>query len=196
MQWRYGRNHSGTPHAVDGLAGAAAARAVHIVAFGDSATAGYLVPRGQAYPAQLQARCAPRAMTSSSPMPASTATPRPARSHRFDPAIGARHRHRHRRIRHQRSAPRRLRQGIARQSQRNRPHVAQARHRGAGHRARQLDLADVASANGVPYAQWNLPPGKYRARDGRTSMPKAMPSSSRACCRRSKPDCTGVRRVH
>jgi lysophospholipase L1-like esterase len=28
-----------------------------------------------------------------------------------------------------------------------------------------LDLADVARANGVLYAQWNLPPGQYRARD-------------------------------
>ena len=28
-----------------------------------------------------------------------------------------------------------------------------------------LDLDDVARANGVPYAQWKLPPGKYRARD-------------------------------
>ena len=33
----------------------AAARPVHIVAFGDSATAGWLVPRKEAYPAQLQA---------------------------------------------------------------------------------------------------------------------------------------------
>ena len=39
------------------LAGAAPAAAdpVRIVAFGDSATAGELVPRAQAYPAQLQA---------------------------------------------------------------------------------------------------------------------------------------------
>lgn len=29
-----------------------------------------------------------------------------------------------------------------------------------------LDLSDVASANGVPYAQWKLPPHRYRARDG------------------------------
>jgi GDSL-like Lipase/Acylhydrolase family len=38
------------------LTASAAARAepVHIVAFGDSATAGYLVPHDQAYPAQLQ----------------------------------------------------------------------------------------------------------------------------------------------
>jgi acyl-CoA thioesterase-1 len=28
-----------------------------------------------------------------------------------------------------------------------------------------LDLSAVARANGVPYAQWKLPPGKYRARD-------------------------------
>ena len=30
----------------------------------------------------------------------------------------------------------------------------------------QLDLSDVAKANGVAYAQWNLQPHKYRARDG------------------------------
>ena len=33
----------------------ASAAAIHIVAFGDSATAGYLVPHDKAYPAQLQA---------------------------------------------------------------------------------------------------------------------------------------------
>ena len=33
----------------------AGAATVHIVAFGDSATYGYLVPRGQDYPTQLQA---------------------------------------------------------------------------------------------------------------------------------------------
>jgi acyl-CoA thioesterase-1 len=29
-----------------------------------------------------------------------------------------------------------------------------------------LDLSRVAKAHGVPYTQWRLPPGKYRARDG------------------------------
>jgi len=29
-----------------------------------------------------------------------------------------------------------------------------------------LDLSGVARANNVPYAQFKLPPGKYRARDG------------------------------
>ena len=33
----------------------ASARPIHIVAFGDSSTAGYLVPHRDAYPAQLQA---------------------------------------------------------------------------------------------------------------------------------------------
>jgi hypothetical protein len=28
-----------------------------------------------------------------------------------------------------------------------------------------LKLDDVAPANGVAYAQWNFPPGQYRARD-------------------------------
>lgn len=37
-------------------ASAACARPIHIVAFGDSLTSGWLVPRNQAYPAQLQAR--------------------------------------------------------------------------------------------------------------------------------------------
>lgn len=36
-------------------AGPAFAATVHIVAFGDSATAGYLVPQERAYPAQLKA---------------------------------------------------------------------------------------------------------------------------------------------
>jgi acyl-CoA thioesterase-1 len=29
-----------------------------------------------------------------------------------------------------------------------------------------LDLSEIAKINGVPYAQWKLPRGKYRARDG------------------------------
>lgn len=37
-------------------ASAAAARPIRIVAFGDSLTSGWLIPRAQAYPAQLQAR--------------------------------------------------------------------------------------------------------------------------------------------
>jgi len=37
-------------------ASAASARPVHIVAFGDSLTSGWLIPRQEAYPAQLQAR--------------------------------------------------------------------------------------------------------------------------------------------
>jgi acyl-CoA thioesterase-1 len=38
------------------FAGTATARPIQIVAFGDSLTSGWLVPRQQAYPAQLQAR--------------------------------------------------------------------------------------------------------------------------------------------
>ena len=29
-----------------------------------------------------------------------------------------------------------------------------------------LDLSKIAKIHGVPYAQWKLPRGKYRARDG------------------------------
>lgn len=37
-------------------AGSALAQSIHIVAFGDSLTSGHLLPRAQAYPAQLQAQ--------------------------------------------------------------------------------------------------------------------------------------------
>jgi len=44
-----------TLFAILAAAAAVKARTIHIVAFGDSATAGWLVPHEQAYPAQLQA---------------------------------------------------------------------------------------------------------------------------------------------
>jgi acyl-CoA thioesterase-1 len=150
------------------LAASAAARAkpLHIVAFGDSATAGYLVPRDKAYPAQLQralrAKAYDVAVTNAGISGDTTA----GGLQRFDAAI----------------APDtkiaivefgtndlRLRVPPAKMRANLNEIVRTLRARrivvlvvGLG----SLDLSDVARTNNVPYAQWTLPPGKYRARDG------------------------------
>ena len=74
--------------------------------------------------------CARKATTSTSPTRASTAARRPARCKRFDARDRARHRHRHRRVRHQRSAQRRLDENRADAHDRDRPYrCARARSR-------------------------------------------------------------------
>jgi acyl-CoA thioesterase I len=150
------------------LTASAAARAdpVHIVAFGDSATAGYLVPHDQAYPAQLQRALRAKghdvAVTNAGISGDTTA----GALRRFDQAItpgtkiaivefGTND------LR-LRVPPAKIRANLTKIVR-----TLQARHiavllAGLG----SLDLSDVARANHVPYAQWTLPPGKYRARDG------------------------------
>jgi acyl-CoA thioesterase-1 len=142
------------------------AAAIHIVAFGDSATAGYLVPRKDAYPAQLQAALRAKGYDAEVRNAGVNGDTTAGALRRFDSAI----------------APEtdiaivefgtndlRLRAPLktvqARLSEIVR--TLRARHIqvlvvGLG----RLDLSAVAKANGVPYAQWRLPPGKYRARDG------------------------------
>jgi acyl-CoA thioesterase I len=150
------------------LAAGAVARAepMRIVAFGDSATAGYLVPRDHAYPAQLErALCAKGydvVVTNAGISGDTTA----GALRRFDEAV----------------APGtkitivefgtndlRLRVPAAKMRANLNEIVRTLRARhiavllvGLGN----LDLSNVARANNVPYAQWTLPPGKYRARDG------------------------------
>jgi acyl-CoA thioesterase-1 len=149
-----------------GFSGAPAlARPVHIVAFGDSMTAGWLVPRKDAYPAQLEAALRKKGhdvvVTNAG---INGGTLRDALLS-FDEAI----------------APgtdiaiiefgtndlrRRASMKIVRD--RLREIIRSLRDRkievlviGLA----SLKLDDVARANGVAYAQWNLPAGKYRARD-------------------------------
>jgi acyl-CoA thioesterase-1 len=145
--------------------GAAQARPLHIVAFGDSATAGWLVPRAQAYPAQLQALLRQKGYdvsVTNAGVPGETTA---GALRRFDAAIapgtdialiefGTNDLRMH-------VPPQRMRANLN-------EIVSTLRNRGIGVLLiglGRLDLSDVARANGVPYAQWTLPPGKYRARD-------------------------------
>jgi len=143
-----------------------AAATIHIVAFGDSATAGYLVPRNKAYPAQLQAMLR-------------------AKGHDVrvtnaglngDTTFGAL-------VRIDSAAPgdtdiaivefgvNDRRRGTSLQTVR--ANLDQLLHRLNERRIEtlviglgRLDLSGVARANGALYAQWRLPRRKYRARDG------------------------------
>lgn len=151
--------------AASGGAAAAQARLIHIVAFGDSATYGWLVPRKDAYPAQLQAALRRRGYdvtVANAGVPGDTTA---GALHRFDRAIG----------------PDTALALVEFGTNDLRAHVPEKRMRanlsaivsalqkrgigvlliGLG----SLNLADVARTHHVPYAQWTLPPGKYRARD-------------------------------
>ncbi len=144
---------------------AAQARTIHIVAFGDSATEGWLVPREQAYAAQLQAL--PRkkgydVIVTNQGVSGNTSA---GALKRFDTAIapgtdialvefGTNDLRMH--------VPReRMRANLSEIVQTLRKREVAVLLIGLG----SLDLSDVARANNVPYAQWSLPPGKYRVRD-------------------------------
>jgi acyl-CoA thioesterase I len=143
----------------------ATAATVHIVAFGDSMTAGWLVPRKDAYPAQLQAALKKKgydvAVTNAG---INGGTSLDALLH-FDDAIGP-----GTDIAIVEFGTNDLRQRVPMKTVRARltEIVRTLRARkievlviGLG----SLKLDDVARAQNVAYAQWNLPPGKYRARD-------------------------------
>jgi lysophospholipase L1-like esterase len=144
---------------------AAQARTVHIVAFGDSATEGWLVPREQAYPAQLQALLRKKnydVVVANEGISGDTSA---GALKRFDAAIapgtdivlvefGTNDLRQH-------VSPQRMRANISAIVQTLRKRKIEVLLIGLG----SLDLADVARATGVPYAQWTLPPGKHRARD-------------------------------
>jgi acyl-CoA thioesterase-1 len=147
------------------FSGAASARPVHIVAFGDSMTAGWLVARQDAYPAQLQAALRKRGydvVVANAGLNGGTLRDALVS---FDAAIapgtdiaiiefGSNDR----------------RRGVSMKTVRDR-----LREIIRALRARKIDvlvvgfaslqLDDVARAENVAYAEWNLPAGKYRARD-------------------------------
>jgi acyl-CoA thioesterase I len=143
----------------------ASARPIHIVAFGDSATYGWLVARKDAYPAQLQTLLRKKGYdvtVANAGVPGDTTK---GALRRFDRAVG----------------PDTDIAIVEFGTNDLRLHVSQTRMRanlsevvrtlrkrgieilliGLG----SLKLDDVARAQGVAYAQWNLPPGKFRARD-------------------------------
>ncbi len=148
------------------LAANASAKTVRIVAFGDSATSGWLVARNEAYPAQLQAALRKKGYdvtVENAGIPGDTAA---TALRRFDAAIGP-----DTDIAIVEFGTNDLRRGASLADVHARVtaiiRALQARHIqpmivGLG----RLDLSAVARAANVPYAHWNLPPGKYRARDG------------------------------
>ena len=147
------------------LAQAAEARPVHIVAYGDSMTAGWLVARKDAYPAQLQAALRKKGydvIVANAGINGGTFTDALLN---FDQAIGPE------------TDIALLEFGT--NDLRARASMKTVRERLAeivrSLRARKIDvlvigfaslkLGDVARAENVAYSEWNLPPGKYRARD-------------------------------
>ena len=144
---------------------AAEARPLHIVALGDSATSGWLVKRDEAYPAQLQAALRKKGydvVVANEGIPGDTTS---SALKRFDAAIGP-----DTDIAIVELGTNDLRQHVpAARMRANLSEVVRTLQKrrvevllvGLG----SLDLAAVARATAVPYAQWKLPPGKYRARD-------------------------------
>jgi acyl-CoA thioesterase-1 len=144
----------------------ASAAAIRIVAFGDSATSGWLVPRDRAYPAQLQKRLRAKGYdvtVKNAGIPGDTAA---SALKRFDMAIDP-----GTAICILEFGTNDLRSGASMKTVR-----ARLTELIRSLRARQievlvvglgrLDLADIARANDALYVQWTLPRGKYRARDG------------------------------
>jgi acyl-CoA thioesterase-1 len=146
--------------------GASHARAIHIVAFGDSLTSGWLVRQDEAYPAQLQAVLRKKGYDVAVKNAGLAGDTAAHALKRFDLAIdpgtdiaivefGINDRH----------AGASMTQVRARLAEIVRALTArriQVLLVGAG----GLDFADVARANGALYVEWTLPPHKYRARDG------------------------------
>jgi acyl-CoA thioesterase I len=145
---------------------AASADTVRIVAFGDSLTSGWLVPREQAYPAQLQAALRRRGYdvaVKNAGIPGDTAA---HAIKRFDLAIdpgtdiaivefGINDRHGG-------ASVAQVRARVAEIVRALRARRIQVLLIGAG----GLNFADLAKTNDALYVEWKLPPHKYRARDG------------------------------
>jgi acyl-CoA thioesterase I len=144
----------------------AAAATIHIVAFGDSSTAGSLVPPEEAYPAQLQAALRAKGhdvQVHNSGVPGETTA---GALRRFNRAIVPQTN-----IAIVEFGINDLRGGVAIQIiEENIAKMVRALH---ARRIQvlvigvlELDLSAVAAANGALYAQWTFPPGRYRAHDG------------------------------
>jgi acyl-CoA thioesterase I len=143
----------------------AEARPIHIVAYGDSMTAGWLVARKEAYPAQLQAALRKKGydvVVDNAGM--NGGTTRDALLH-VDEAIGpdtdialiefgtndAR----------QHTPMKTVRTRLTELIAALRAHKIEVLVIGF----KSLKFGDVAKAQNVAYAEWDLPPGKFRARD-------------------------------
>src|SRR6185312_5821969 len=145
---------------------AAHAAAIHIVAFGDSATDGWLVAKKDAYPAQLERALRAKGFDVAVKNAGISGDTTTGALHRLDAAVdpdtdiaivefGTNDLRLHKPM----SVVRANLTEIIRTLRKRNIQVLLA---GLG----SLDLSSVAKENGVAYAQWKLPPGKYRARDG------------------------------
>lgn len=142
------------------------AATVRIVAFGDSATSGWLVPRDQAYPAQLQKRLREKGYDVTVKNAGVAGDTAAGALKRFDLAIDP-----DTAICILEFGTNDLRSGASMKTVRAR--ITEL-VRALGARQIEvlviglgtLDFADIAAEHGAPYAQWTLPRGKYRARDG------------------------------
>jgi acyl-CoA thioesterase-1 len=139
---------------------------LHIVAFGDSATSGWLVPHDHAYPAQLQRMLRAKGYdvtVKNAGIPGDTSA---GALKRLDLAIdpgtdvalvelGTNDLRLH--------MPRaKMEKNLAAILHMLKQRKMAVLLIGLG----SLDLSKIARAENVPYAQWKLPPHKYRARDG------------------------------
>ena len=148
------------------LSANASAATVHIVAFGDSATAGFLVPRSDAYPAQLQVLLRKKGYDVVVANEGVNGDTLAGALHRFDIAIAP-----GTDIAIVEFGTNDLRSGASMNTVRARLTELIRTLRARGIEVLviglgRLDLSDVARTNRILYAQWNLPPGQYRARDG------------------------------
>ncbi len=143
----------------------ASARPITIVSFGDSATSGWLQPKKDAYPAQLQALLRKKGYDVTVENAGIAGDTTAGALRRFDAAIapgtdialvefGTNDLRQH-------VPAQRMRANLAEIVRSLRKRGIEVLLIGLG----RLDLADVAEAQQVSYAQWQLPPGKYRARD-------------------------------
>lgn len=146
----------------------ASARPIHIVAFGDSSTAGYLVAHRDAYPAQLQVALRNKGYDVVIDNAGITGDTTAGALRRFDQAIppgtdiaivefG--------------SNDLSLQVPAQRMRANLNDIVRSLRARSIevlviGSSGPPLDFSDLAHAHDALYAHWDLPPGKYRARDG------------------------------
>ncbi len=145
---------------------AATARPVHIVAYGDSMTAGWVVARRDAYPAQLQAALRKKGydvVVHNAGI--NGATTLDALLH-YDEAIapdtdialiefGSNDLRR-------REPMKSVRTRLAEMIRSLRQRKIEVLLIGFA----SLKLGDIARTENVGYVEWNLPPGRYRARDG------------------------------
>jgi acyl-CoA thioesterase-1 len=144
----------------------ARAATVRIVAFGDSATEGWLVNPKDAYPAQLEKILRAKGYDVRVKNAGISGDTTKGALARFDKAIGP---GTNIAIVEFGTNDLRLRVPVAAMHKNLIEIVRTLRKRnievlliGLG----SLDLSTVAKASGVPYTQWKLPPGKYRASDG------------------------------